>query len=204
MCNKLWECSKTVIVLYDRKKSLIRWWCTLWCYCVKCPLLVGCVTGHLYVMGPQGSSCRCPDAGWVAQVAAADKSKSGSVPGISWRERNWSFHAEWACCSALLVCMEFRWEIERFFLLPSGFLTTINLSGRAINIKFPPVTVSLSCKCSGQTVRKAEFMATLAGGGKGGFVWSPNNLLWFKKKKPSEHAEQNLILRFKGSFSYHT
>lgn len=78
--------------------------------------------------------------------------------------------------------MEFRWEIERFFLLPSGFLTTINLSVRAINIKFPPITVSLSCKCSGQTVRKAEFMATLAGRGKGGFVWSPNNLLWFKKK----------------------
>lgn len=192
MCNKLWDYSKTVIVLYARKKSLVRWWCTSWCYCVKCSLLMECVAGHPHVTGPRGSSRRRPGAGWAAQVAAAAESKAGSVLEILWRERNGSFRAEWACCSALLVCMEFRWETERFFLLPSGFFTTINLSVWAINIMFPPIAVSLSCKCSGQTVRKAEFTATLAGMGKGGFVWSLNNLR-LKNKQTNPQNMQNKI-----------
>lgn len=31
---------------------------------------------------------------------------------------------------------------------------------------------------------KAEFVVTVAGRVKGGFVWSPDNILWFKKNHP--------------------
>lgn len=112
--------------------------------------------------------------------AVASKSKARPVSGISWRKRNRSFPAEWACCSALPVCVEFRWGGERVLLVAGGFLTTINLGVWAINIMFPPITVCLPGKCSGHTVCKAEFTRIEGDfSGRGSFVWSPNNLLWF-------------------------
>lgn len=141
--------------------------------CVERPLVVGCVAVHPFVTHPQGSSHRC--------AGAAERRLASQKAALSWgfheERENRSFPAEWACCSALPVCVEFRWEGERVLLLAGGFLTTINLGVWAINIMFPPITVSLPGKHSGHTVCKAEFMVTLVGGG--GFVWSLNKLLWF-------------------------
>lgn len=176
MCKKLWNSSKRALCFIPKRSSdiahvhamLLR---------VKCPLVVGCVAVHPLVTLPwDASSRRCPAADRAAEVAVAGKSEASSVLGISWRKAN-SFPAEWACCSALPMCEEFRWEGKRVFLLAGGFLTTINLGVWAISIMFPPIAVSLAGKCSGHTVCKAEFMVTLAGGGR--FVWSQNNLLWF-------------------------
>lgn len=69
---------------------------------------------------------------------------------------------------------------------------------------FPPIHVSLAGKCSWQTESKAEFVVTVAGRGKRGFVWSPDNILLLKKKNqetPLEHTEQNLMLRYTGLYT---
>lgn len=83
------------------------------------------------------------------------------------KKGNKNFPTEWACCTALPVCVEFRWERKRVYLLASAFLTTINLGVRAINIMFPPIHVSLAGKCSWQTESKAEFAVTVVGRARG-------------------------------------
>lgn len=136
----------------------------------------------------------CWKRGW-----GKGKSKASSAFGVSWK-RETSFPAEWACCTVLPVCVEFRWERKRVYLLASAFLTTINLGVWAINIMFPPIHVSLAGKCSWQTESKAEFAVTVVG--RAGGALSEGQITFCDlKKTPLEHAEQNLTLRFTGSYS---
>ena len=193
MCKKLWASSKTAIVLYARKKSLRRRSRLGAVSVCEMPLSRGGC--HSASPGRASSGCFLQALGWPAS----------RKPVLRWGvcgERNRSFPAEWACCSALPVCVEFRWEGKKVFLLANGFLTTINLGVWAISIMFPPINV-LSGKRSGHTVCKAEFTVTWEGGGKG--TLSEAQIIFCDVKKTpntSEHAEQNLIWRFMGSCSY--
>lgn len=136
---------------------------------VKCPLVVALrvIPSGLFPRGPRG---------W-------GKPKARSVSRISPWKRKSCFPAEWACCSALPVCAEFRWESKRVFLLLGGVLTTINLGVWVINITFPPTHGSPTGRRSGHAGCTAELLVTLAGGRRESFAWSPNHLLWLRKNK---------------------